>query len=62
MRLGKPADGAGRTIWIGRGCDNDAYCMTKCVWTGGRVKGTGAERRRVYKVTKDSALRIVKSF
>lgn len=31
--LGTPADGEGWTIWKGRLCDNDAYCMSKCVWT-----------------------------
>lgn len=31
--LGAPADGGGWTIWKGNLCDNDAYCMSKCVWT-----------------------------
>ena len=31
--LGTPADGGGWTIWKGSLCDNDAYCMSKCVWT-----------------------------
>lgn len=31
--LGTPADGGGWTIWKGRLCDNDAYCMSKCART-----------------------------
>lgn len=31
--LGTPADGGGWTIWKGNLCDNDAYCMSKGVWT-----------------------------
>lgn len=45
--LGMPADGEGWTIWKGSLCDNDAYCMSKCIrmqeciCIGGRIT-TGA--------------------